>query len=45
MSRSSQIVEHRLKEEGVKLHYHAEIKEVIGKNNRVNEVHLVNGQI
>src|SRR5687767_2322231 len=40
----SHIVEQRLKDGGVKLHYHAEVNEVIGKNNRVNGVHLVNGQ-
>src|SRR5688572_10005382 len=40
----SQIVERRLKDEGVKLHYHAEVQEVIGKNNRVTGVQLVNGQ-
>jgi NAD(P)H-nitrite reductase large subunit len=40
----SQIIEQRLKDEGVKLHYHAEVKEVIGKNNRVTGVQLVDGQ-
>src|SRR5688572_10633454 len=40
----SQIVEQRLKDEGVKLHYHAEVQEVIGKHNRVTGVQLVNGQ-
>jgi NAD(P)H-nitrite reductase large subunit len=40
----SQIVEHRLQEEGVKLHHHAEVIEVTGKNGRVNSVRLLNGQ-
>jgi NAD(P)H-nitrite reductase large subunit len=39
----SKIVEHRLQEEGVKLHYHAEAIEVTGKNNRVNGVRLKDG--
>jgi NAD(P)H-nitrite reductase large subunit len=41
----SQIVEHRLQEEGVKLHHHAEVIEVTGKNGRVNSVRLLNGQM
>jgi NAD(P)H-nitrite reductase large subunit len=41
----SRIVEHRLQEEGVTLHYHAEIVEVRGRNGRVNEICLRNGQI
>ena len=41
----SRIVEHRLREEGVTLHYHAEIVEVRGRNGRVNEICLRNGQI
>ena len=36
----SKIIEHRLQEEGVKLHYHSEIAEIIGKRNRVNLVRL-----
>jgi NAD(P)H-nitrite reductase large subunit len=40
----SNIVEHRLQEEGVTLHYHAGISEVTGKNGRVNGVSLLNGQ-
>ena len=39
----SKIVEKRLKEEGVTLHYHAEIVEIIGKNNRVNLIRLKDG--
>ena len=40
----SKIVEHRLQEEGVKLHHHAEVIEVTAKNGRVNGVRLLNGQ-
>jgi NAD(P)H-nitrite reductase large subunit len=40
----SLIVEHRLKEEGVILHHHAEIVEVTGKNGSVAGVRLSNGQ-
>jgi NADPH-dependent 2,4-dienoyl-CoA reductase/sulfur reductase-like enzyme len=40
----SRIVEHRLREEGVTLHHHAEIIEVTGKNGRVAGVRLLNGQ-
>ncbi len=41
----SKIVEHRLHEEGVTLHRHAEIIEITGKNNRVNGVRLLNGKM
>jgi 3-phenylpropionate/trans-cinnamate dioxygenase ferredoxin reductase component len=41
----SHIVEHRLQEEGVKLHYHAEITEIIGKQSQVKAVHLQSGEI
>jgi len=40
----SKIVEHRLKEEGVKLHHHAEVIEVTGKNNHVSGVRLLDGK-
>lgn len=40
----SRIVEHRLKEEGVVLHHHAEAIEVIGRNGRVSGIRLLNGQ-
>jgi NAD(P)H-nitrite reductase large subunit len=40
----SKIVEHRLQQEGVKLHHHAEVIEVTGKNGRVNGVRLLDGQ-
>jgi NAD(P)H-nitrite reductase large subunit len=41
----SKIVEHRLKEEGVKLHYHSEAAEIVGKNNRVHAVRLQGGEV
>jgi NAD(P)H-nitrite reductase large subunit len=41
----SKIVEHRLREEGVSLHHHAEIIEVTGANGRTNGVRLLNGQL
>jgi len=41
----SRIVEHRLQEEGVALHHHAEILEVTGRNGRVQGVRLLNGQV
>jgi len=40
----SKIVEHRLQEEGVILHYQAEISEVTGKNGKVHGVRLANGK-
>lgn len=40
----SRIVEDRLQAEGVKLHFHSEIVEVIGKKNRVNGVRLADGK-
>lgn len=40
----SRIVEHRLKEEGVQIHYHTELAEIIGKNGRVNGVRTVDGR-
>jgi len=40
----SRIVEHRLQEEGVKLHFHAEIAEVMGKKGRVAGVLLKDGK-
>ena len=39
----SKIVEQRLKEEGVSLHYQSEILEVTGSHDRVNSVRLKNG--
>jgi nitrite reductase (NADH) large subunit len=42
--RESKTVEGRLQAEGVELHYHAELKEIIGKKNRVSGVRLGDGQ-
>jgi NADPH-dependent 2,4-dienoyl-CoA reductase/sulfur reductase-like enzyme len=42
--RESKIVEDRLRAEGVELHYHAKLKEIIGKKNRVSGIRLENGQ-
>lgn len=39
----SKIVEHRLREHGIVLHYHSELIEVTGKHGRVNGVPLLNG--
>jgi NAD(P)H-nitrite reductase large subunit len=40
----SKIVEHRLQEDGVTLHYHSELIEVTGRNRRVSGVRLLNGK-
>lgn len=40
----SHVVQHSLEEEGVKLHYHAEISEVTGHHGRVAEVRLTDGR-
>lgn len=40
----SKIVEHRLQEDGITLHYHSELIEVTGRSGRVNGVRLLNGQ-
>ena len=40
----SRIVEHRLQEEGVKLHFHSEIAEIMGKKGRVAGVILKDGK-
>jgi NAD(P)H-nitrite reductase large subunit len=40
----SRVVEHRLQEEGVKLHHHAEVIEVTGKNGKVNGVRFLDGK-
>lgn len=42
--RESKIVEQRLQEDGIILHYHSELIEVTGRNGRVNGVRLLNGQ-
>lgn len=41
----SRIVEHRLQEEGSKLHYHAEIAEVLGRHGHVAGVRLTDGHV
>jgi NAD(P)H-nitrite reductase large subunit len=41
----SGIIEHRLQEEDVILHYQAEAMEVIGRNGKVSGIRLLNGQI
>lgn len=41
----SRIVEHRLQEEGVTLHYHAEITEVISRKGHVHGVRLLDGKV
>jgi len=41
----SHVVEHRLQEEGVQLHYHAELAEVVGKHDRVTSVRLQDDRI
>jgi NADPH-dependent 2,4-dienoyl-CoA reductase/sulfur reductase-like enzyme len=40
----SRIVETRLKKEGVTLHHHAEIMEVMSKNGHIHEIRLQNGE-
>ncbi len=41
----SRIVESRLREDGIKIQYHAEMAEVIGKSGRVSAVRLVGGEV
>jgi len=40
----SHIVEERLKEEGAKIHYHTELKEILGKDGRVAAVRTMDGR-
>ena len=40
----SMIIEHRLQEDGVKLHYHAELIEILGKRGRIQGVRLLDGR-
>lgn len=40
----SHIIEHRLREEGITLHHHAEVMEVTGRHGRVNGIRLLTGQ-
>ncbi len=42
--RESKTVQGRLQAEGVELHFHSELKEIVGKKNRVAAVRLKNGQ-
>jgi NAD(P)H-nitrite reductase large subunit len=41
----SGIVEHKLREDGVNIHFNVELVEILGKNGRVNAVRLENGEI
>jgi NAD(P)H-nitrite reductase large subunit len=40
----SHIVEHRLQEDGVKIHHHSEVVELLGKRGRVESVRLLDGR-
>lgn len=40
----SRLVEHRLLDEGIVLHYHSEVSEILGKDGRVAGVRLADGQ-
>jgi NAD(P)H-nitrite reductase large subunit len=40
----SRIVEHRLQEEGVKIHHHSELLEILGKRGKVHDVRLLDGR-
>ncbi len=40
----SHVVEDRLVEEGVTLHHHAELKEIMGRNGRINSIQLQDGR-
>jgi NAD(P)H-nitrite reductase large subunit len=40
----SRIIEHRLQEDGVKIHYHSELIEVIGKRGKVHAVRTLDGR-
>jgi len=40
----SRLVEHRLLEEGVKIHFHAEVSEITGNRNKVIGIRLLNGK-
>lgn len=42
--KESRIVEARLQAEGVELHFHSEVQEILGKSGKVTGVHLLNGQ-
>lgn len=40
----SRIIEHRLQEEGVKIHHHSELIEVLDKRGKVNGIRLLDGR-
>jgi len=40
----SRIIEHRLKEEGVEIHYHSELIEVLGKRGKVQSIRTLDGR-
>jgi nitrite reductase (NADH) large subunit len=40
----SKVIEHRLQEDGVKIHHHSEVSEVLGKHGRVQGVRLLDGR-
>jgi NAD(P)H-nitrite reductase large subunit len=42
--RESKVVEGRLQAEGVELHHHAELKEIVGRKNHVSGIHLKDGR-
>jgi NADPH-dependent 2,4-dienoyl-CoA reductase/sulfur reductase-like enzyme len=42
-AQESKIIEHRLREEGVTLHYHAELKEILGVRGKVRGARLQDG--
>ncbi len=41
----SKVVEAHLRAEGVQLHYHAELREIIGKEDRVSGIYLLDGKM
>src|SRR5690606_11409927 len=40
----SRIIEARLQVEGITLHFHSELEEIIGRSGRVNSIRLKNGK-
>jgi nitrite reductase (NADH) large subunit len=40
----SRIIEHRLQEDGVKIHHHSEVVELIGKRGKVQSIRLLDGR-
>lgn len=41
----ARIVESHLRQQGVRLHYHAEVEEILGKQNQVRGVRLTSGEV